>query len=231
MHNYPSSTFVSGRKLAASSRGVADLRRRRRWRAPPACAAGPAPRLDRALCLRPRHDDLARQQLQRRLGVFAVDRIAEDRPALRSAMDAQLMGSARLRLQFEPGDRSAAPDAASPNPANRPRGSARQIDLHPSSPFVVEAANSEIDRAGLNVGRTGDDHPVDFRDQALLEQETQFLQSLAVPSEHEAADGLAVEPVGEGGLARQAEGQSRIRVRCSDRPSVPGERRRPRACR
>ena len=39
----------------------------------------------------------------------AVDRVAENRPALRSAMDAQLMRASGLGLELEPGDRRAAP--------------------------------------------------------------------------------------------------------------------------
>src|SRR3984885_1210154 len=77
--------------------------------------------LDRRLRLRKRHDDLARQQLQGQVRARAIDRVAENRPALRRAMDTQLMRAAGLGLEFEPGDRRAAPFSPSLDAPERKR--------------------------------------------------------------------------------------------------------------
>src|SRR5579863_4095326 len=122
-------------------------------------------------------------------------------------MDAQLMGAARLRLEFEPGDRRAAPLAAAPNAPVSERLLPVRIDLHPPAAPVVEAAERQIDRALFAVRTAGDDRPISLGDPPLLEQKPQCLQRLVVTAENEAARGLAVEPMRERRLSRQAEPQ------------------------
>ena len=127
-----------------SSQSAPGPRQSRRRQAPPACAAGPAPRLRSAAFLSLSGTTTLRaSSCKEDVGALAVDRIAEDRPALRRAMDAQLMRSPRLRLELEPGDRPAAPDAPSLDPPERPRRLALRIDLHPPAARVVEPAERE----------------------------------------------------------------------------------------
>ena len=85
------------------------------------------------------------------VGALAVDRVAEDRPALRSAMDAQLMRASGLGLELEPGDRRAAPCPPPLDAPKRQRLLAIGIDLHPPADLVIEAAERQIDRSLLDL--------------------------------------------------------------------------------
>ena len=122
-------------------------------------------------------------------------------------MDAQLVGAPGSRLELEPGDRRVAPLAPAPDAPKCPRRVAFRIDLHPPAALLVEPAEPQVDRAALLGGRANDDRPIGLGDLALLEQEPQFLQSLVMSSEHETTGRLAIEPMGERWLSRQAEAQ------------------------
>ena len=125
----------------------------------------------------------------------AVDRIAEDRPAHFGAMHAKLMRASGQRLEREPGQRSLrwargpAPSTWSP-PAGRcgscfihqPRVSSRR----PSGRSIVPSSAS---------GRAFDHGPIGLVDRAVLEQLAELRQRLAMAAEHQAAGGVAVEPV------------------------------------
>ena len=81
------------------------------------------------------------------------------------------------------------------------------IGLHPPAAALVAAAERQINRAFV-FGRAALDHrPVALADRAGLEQLAQCGQRLAVAAEHQAARGLAVEPVGERRSPRQPEAQ------------------------
>ena len=156
-------------------RAPADRPQSRRRQASPACAT--------ARALRPRSAASTSRAARRpcapaigaELGAFAIDRVAQNRPALRSAMDAQLMRPACLRRKFEPGDRRAAPDSASLDPPERQRFLTLRVDLHPPAALVVEPAERQIDGPLLALGRARDNRPIGLGDLALLEQEPQFL--------------------------------------------------------
>ena len=106
------------------------------------------------------------------------------------------------------------------------------IDLHPPADLVIEAAERQVDRPLFALRRARDDRPIGLADLALLEQEAQLFQGLVMPSEHQTARGVAVEPMRERGLARQAEAQRvKIILEASRRLSAPHERRRRRAYR
>ncbi len=100
--------------------------------------------------------------------------------------------------------------------SNVPRPSTRQrvCEGWPSgSTFIhqprvgVEPPQRQVDQA-LVLGRAVlDDGPIGLGDLSLLEALSEALEGLAVAAEHEAAGGVAVEPVGERGIARQAEAQ------------------------
>ena len=180
-----------------------------------------------------RHDDLARQQLQRDIGALAVDRIAEDRPALRSAMDPQLMRAPCPRLKLKPGDRARLARPRAPSPARASAPVARS-----DRPSSTSRARSSSRPSGRSIaplsasGRAGDDRPIGLGDLALLEQEPQFLQRLMMSPEHEAAGGVAVEPVCERRLSRQSEPQ-RVEIVLEAQAAfrAPHGRRRPPAYR
>ena len=122
-------------------------------------------------------------------------------------MDAQLMGAAGQRLEFQPGDRRLAPAAAPFDAPARLRRQAGGIDLHPPAARRVEPAERPVDQALLGPGAADDDRPIGLGDLALLEQQAELFQRLVMAPEHQAARGVAVEAMGERGLARQAEAQ------------------------
>ena len=62
-------------------------------------------------------------------------------------------------------------------------------------------------RPSSSVGSALDHRPIGLADPALLEQPAELGERLAVAAEHQAAGGVAVEPVRERGRARQAEAQ------------------------
>ena len=159
-----------------------------------------------------------------------VDRIAEDRPAHRRAMDAQLVRT--------PGERGQRQRRVPPSP----RASTRQrvcegrpagLHLHPPAARGVAARRAAGRSAPRRPpARTFDDGPVRLGDPALLEQQPKLLQRLAVAPEHQAARGVAVEPVRQ----RRARVAGRTAARRNAppdcrRPSVRGARAGPRACR
>ena len=135
----------------AVARAMRDPRRARpqsrRPQASPAYAAARAPRPRSAASPSRAARRPCAPAIAAELGARAVDRIAEDRPALRSAMDPQLVGASRLRLKFEPGDRRAAPDTAALDSPEGQRLLPVRIDLHPPAALVVEPAERQIDRA------------------------------------------------------------------------------------
>ena len=88
---------------------------------------------------------------------------------------------------------------------SRLRRLAAGIDLHPPAAGCVEPAERQVDQAFVRFGRAFDDGEIGLADLALLEQEPQPLQRLVVASEDEAAGGVAIEPMREGRIARQAE--------------------------
>src|SRR5271166_1521838 len=134
-------------------------------------------------------------------------------------MDAQLVGAPGSRLELEPGDRRVAPLAPAPDAPQRQRRLALRVDLHPPAALLVEPAEPQVDRAALLRGQASNDRPIGLGDPALLEQEPQFLQSLVMSSEHETTGRLAVEPMGERWLSRQARSAAlRNRLRGWRRP-------------
>src|SRR5271165_6879124 len=122
-------------------------------------------------------------------------------------MDAELVGPTGLRLEFEPCDRLAAPDASSPDSPQRESRLSVRRNLHPPAAFVVQPTQRQVDRSAVRLGRAGDDRPIGLGDLALLEQEPQFLQRFMMSSQHQAAGGVAIEAMGKRRIARQAETQ------------------------
>ncbi len=119
--------------------------------------------------------------------------------------------------------------APCPPPLDAPKGQrllAIGIDLHPPAYFVIEAAERQVDRSLLALGRARDDRPIGLGDLALLEQKPQLLQGLVMPSEHQAARGVAIEPMRKPRPARQAEAQGVkiiLEARAAFRPGVNGD--------
>ena len=82
-----------------------------------------------------------------------------------------------------------------------------RIGLHPPAAGLVEAPERQVDAAFVRVRPAFDHRPVGLADPAALEQPAEIGQRLAVAAEHQAAGGVAVEPVGQRRRARQAEAQ------------------------
>jgi fused signal recognition particle receptor len=122
-------------------------------------------------------------------------------------MDAQLMRTPGPGFEFEPRDRRAAPCSASPDAPERQRLLAARIHLHPPAALLVEPAERQVDRPALAGGIAPDDRPIGLGDLALLEQTPQCLQRFVMAPQHQAAGGVAVEPMRERRLARQAEAE------------------------
>ena len=84
---------------------------------------------------------------------------------------------------------------------------ARRVDFHPPAAHLVALAQGQVDRA-FRLGRAPLHHgPVDLLDLAGGEQPAQPRQGLAVTAEHQAAAGVAVEPVGQRRRLGQPEAQ------------------------
>src|SRR4051794_3393268 len=96
-------------------------------------------------------------QVQRRCAIrvaAAIDAVAEDGPAHRGAMDAQLMRAPGQRLEFEEGERPPlCRRAASADAPPRLRGRSKRVDLHPPAAIGIETAERQIDFA-LVCGRS-----------------------------------------------------------------------------
>jgi len=67
--------------------------------------------------------------------------------------------------------------------------------LHPPAARLVEAAERQRDFTLIGVGCAFDHRPVGLVDGAVLEQLAELGERLAVAAEHQAAGGVAVEPV------------------------------------
>ncbi len=146
-------------------------------RPPPASRARPAPdACGAALASRPRPrprgaSDRAEWRRAGPAGAAcracprSVDRVADERPAARRAMDADLMGAAGERLQFEPAAAGAAPQHA---PFGRGR-LAGGIDAHPPAAGRGAPPEREVDRAGVGLRPALDHGPVGLGDPARLE--------------------------------------------------------------
>ena len=100
---------------------------------------------------------------------------------------------------------------------------APRVDDHAPSGAAGLLAQPRLDAAFRRVGDSGDHSPVDLLDLAIGEQPTEPAQCLWVAAQHQAAGGVAVEPVGEGGRVRQAEAQQRkpvLQMRTATRPGM-----------
>src|ERR1700722_4036943 len=89
----------------------------------------------------------------------------------------------------------------------RHRRLALGIVFHPPAARHVEAAERQRDFAFVGVGRAFDYGPVGLVDGAVLEQLAELGERLAVAAEHQAAGGVAVEPMRQRRRPRQPEAQ------------------------
>src|SRR3954447_13709853 len=169
---------------------------RRRWRHYPY----------RLLVLRNRNHDLAGMQMQPRFAearAVTVNVVANDGPAHRGGVDAQLMGAAGDRLHLEPGESIAASQYL---PIGY-RGLSFRVGFLPPSAFRVEAAERHVDGA-LEFGWAAFDHrPVRLGNSAVLEQQPQRRRCLAMASQHQTTRSIAVEPMRQNRRTRQPEAQ------------------------
>ena len=118
------------------------------------------------------------------------------------------MGAAGLWLQLDPGDGAPLWRLSAPHDApGALRGQTQRIDLHPPAARGVEPAQRQVDKAGIAFRVAIHNRPIGLGNFAPLEQFPQLLQSLAMATQHQAARGVPVEAMGEGGRARQAEAQ------------------------
>src|SRR5579885_2633826 len=100
----------------------------------------------------------------------AIDAVAQDGPAKRRAMNAQLMRAPGERRELKKGK-------ARPAPAHPPAGlrrGARRIGFHPPAAAGIEAFERQINQA-LNLCRAAfDNRPIDLLHLALLEEEAKL---------------------------------------------------------
>ena len=92
-------------------------------------------------------------------------------------------------------------------PLRHRRLSGLRIVLHPPAAGRVEAAERKFDDAFVGVRGAFDHGPIGLVDGAGLEQPAELGQRLAVAAEHQAAGGVAVEPVRQRRRPRQPEAQ------------------------
>jgi hypothetical protein len=79
--------------------------------------------------------------------------------------------------------------------------------LHPPAAGDIEAPERQLDLTFLAVGTAFDHRPIGFADRSRLEQFAELRQGLAMAAEHQAAGGVAVEPMRQRRRARQSEPQ------------------------
>ena len=99
--------------------------------------------------------------------------------------------------------------AERPRPARTFAGEAQRIDLHPPAATAIETPERQVDQAFVLRRVPFHDRPIGLCDLALLEQEAELFERLVVAPEHQAARRVAIEPVHEGGVARQTKAQRR----------------------
>src|SRR5437763_483943 len=133
------------------------------------------------------------------------------------AMHPHLMRAAGAWPQFEPGTAVMGAEDAVFGHGGLPL----RVDDHAPSGAAGLLAQPRLDAAFRRIGDAGDDRPVDLLDLALGEQPPEPAQCLRMAAEYQAARGVAVEAVGEGGRMRQAEAQERkpvLKMRPAARP-------------
>src|SRR5207302_11138471 len=89
------------------------------------------------------------------------------------------------------------------------RRDARRIGLHPPAATAIETPERQVDQAFVLRWIPFHNRPIGLCDLALLEQEAELFERLVVPPEHEAARGVAIEPVHKCWVARQAKAERR----------------------
>src|SRR3569623_849068 len=128
----------------------------------------------------------------------AVDIVADNWESHRRAMHAQLMGAAGDRFQRQPCEAVAAPHHT---PA-RLRWQSIGVWLLPPAAHGIGPPERNDDFAFV-LRRAAYAHgPIGLADLAVLEQQPERGGRLAVAAEHEAAGGVAVEPMREHRRAR-----------------------------
>src|SRR5947209_2346905 len=118
-------------------------------------------------------------------------------------MNPQLVGPAGARPQFEPSP--SVRGAANSVVGDRPLSGG--VDDHPPTAASIELSEPGLDLA-FGLGRAAlDNRPIDFLHLSAGEQRPQPPQRLRVPPQHQAAAGIAIEPMGESRRVWQAEAQ------------------------
>ena len=141
-----------------------------------------------------------------------VNRVAGDRPALRGAVHAQLVGAPGQRGKLQPGLPGGLPGCAPQHPPAGLRELAQRIHFHPPATRRVEPPQRQVNQALVSLRPAIDERPIGFRNPALLEQCPEFFGSLVVAAQHQAAGGVLVQPVRKHRAARQAKAQ-RLKMR------------------
>ena len=127
----------------------------------------------------------------------AIFAIAHDRVSHGRAMHAQLVGAARQRLQFEPGDLLAR--AFDNAVLGLGRGAAFVIDMHLLAARTGLLGQRCLDHAFANVGHAHDQRPVDLLGAAAGEPLGEKRRASGCAGHQQDAGGILVEPVDEAG--------------------------------
>src|SRR4051812_26438464 len=195
-------------------------------------------------CVVARHEpDLPRAALAR---LVAVDVVAENREAHGGAVHPQLMRAAGDGFEREPGETALHVSMACTlaryglRGLRRLRGSRRaphhlpfrhrrlagRVGLHPPAELRIEPPERHVDGALLALRPAVDHRPVGLADAAMLEQQAEAGERLAMTPQHEAARGLAIEPMRQFRTARQAIAQMLepvLKARTTFRPAMHRE--------
>src|SRR3954470_15958426 len=122
-------------------------------------------------------------------------------------MNAELMRVAGGWLQCQPGERVRQTMRSPQHLPYRRRRLPVRVGFHPPAAGFVLAAERELDAPLVGLWPTFHHRPISLADVTGLEQPSQFGQRLAMAPEHQATGGVAIEPVGKRGRARQAKAQ------------------------
>lgn len=124
-------------------------------------------------------------------------------------MHTQLMSAPGQRRQFQKSDGFAfiVLAAAQHFPAGL-RRQAQRIMLHPPAALRIKTAQRHVDQAFVSGRHVFDNRPICLCRPAMLEQLAELIQRLAMAPQHQASRRIAIQPVGERGIARQAKAQA-----------------------
>jgi hypothetical protein len=129
--------------------------------------------------------------------------ISNDRAPEGGAVNAQLVSSARMRLQFQPCPKAARGLEIAVYFVMSERDLTRAVSFHFPTRTAADFFEGEVNAALSTFWCALNDRPVSFTNAATREQLAKFLECFSMPSENEAPRCIAIKAMPERRRARQ----------------------------